>query len=197
MNPSTNGVIHPTAALAPDVELGDFAEVGPYCVLGLDGEGEALKIGEHSVIRSHTVIYRGTTVGARFHAGHGALIRDKTAIGDGVSVGSHSVVEHSVVIEDGVRLHSRCFVPEFSILRRGSWLGPGVILTNDRYPNLPDSKERLEGVEVREEAFIGAGAVLLPGVRVGAKALIGAGAVVVKDVESGAVVFGNPARARE
>jgi acetyltransferase-like isoleucine patch superfamily enzyme len=184
-------VIHSTAILSPDVRLGDGADVGPYSVLGVDGQGGPLVVGERCVVRSHVVIYRGTTIGADFHAGHGALVRDKTIIGDRVSVGSHSIVEFGVVLEDGVRLHSGCFVPERSVLRRDAWLGPGVLVTNARYPNRPDTKQHLEGVEVGEKAVIGAGAVLLPGLRIGAGALVGAGAVVVRDVAEGAVVTGN------
>lgn len=183
-----------TSQIADDLVLGGGATLGPFIVLGCDGPPEPLRIGLSCVIRSHTVIYRGTAIGDHFHAGHGVLVREYTEIGDRVSIGSHSVVEHHVVIESEVRLHSGCFVPEFSVLRRGAWLGPGVVVTNARYPNRADTKERLEGVTVEEGAAVGAGVVLLPGVRVGAGALVGAGAVVVKDVPAGVVVAGNPAR---
>jgi len=180
--------------LADDLAIGEGANLGPYVVLGCDGPSEPLRIGASCVIRSHSVIYRGSVIGDRFHAGHGVLVRELTEIGDRVSIGSHSVVEHHVRIESDVRLHSRCFVPEHTLLRRGAWLGPGVIVTNARYPNRPDTKDTLEGVTVDEGAVIGAGVILLPGVTIGAGALIGAGAVVVKDVPAGAVVVGNPAR---
>jgi acetyltransferase-like isoleucine patch superfamily enzyme len=173
--------------------LAEPAEVGPLCILGCDGPDEDLRIGPHATIRSHTVIYRGTTIGARFHAGHGALVRESTRVGDDVSIGSHSVVEHHVTIGDGVRVHSSCFIPEHSVLEDGSWLGPGVIVTNARYPNRPDTKANLEGVRIEKGAVVGAGAILLPGVVVGRGAMVGAGAVVVRDVAVNAVVVGNPA----
>ena len=43
-------------------------------------------------------------------------------------------------------------------------------------------------------ARVGGGAVLCPGVEVGEEAYVGAGAVVVSDVPPRAVVVGNPAR---
>jgi acetyltransferase-like isoleucine patch superfamily enzyme len=183
------------ALISPDAELGAGVRVGPFAVLGTEPPDlPPLRIGADAVIRSHTVIYRGTTIGARFQSGHGALVREHTVVGDDVSVGSHTVVEHHVTLGDGVRLHSGCFVPEHSVLEAGAWLGPGVLVTNARYPNRPDTKRRLEGVRVGRRAAVGAGAVLLPGVTIGAGALIGAGAVVVRDVPDGATVVGNPGR---
>lgn len=186
---------HDVAVVAADSELGSSVSVGAFCVIGMDPpETPPLKIGNGAVIRSHSVLYRGTTIGSGFHAGHGVLVREFTVIGDNVSIGSHSVVEHHVSLGTGVRLHSGCFVPEHSVLEDGVWLGPGVIVTNARYPNRADTKDHLEGVHLGEGATIGAGVVLLPGVRIGAGALVGAGAVVVGDVLAGVTVAGNPAR---
>jgi acetyltransferase-like isoleucine patch superfamily enzyme len=49
-------------------------------------------------------------------------------------------------------------------------------------------------VVVREHAWIGARAIVLPGVTIGENAVVAAGSVVNRDVESGAIVAGNPAR---
>jgi acetyltransferase-like isoleucine patch superfamily enzyme len=146
------------------------------------------------VVRSHTVLYRGVVAGDGFMTGHGVLIRESSVLGHHVSVGSHSVIEHHVRVADRVRIHSDCFIPEFSVLEEGCWIGPGVRLTNARYPNRPDTKDKLEGVTVGAGAVVGAGAILLPGVVIGAGATVGAGAVVVHDVAAGATVVGNPAR---
>jgi acetyltransferase-like isoleucine patch superfamily enzyme len=189
-------VIHATAIVADDARLAADVQVGPLCVLGIDGPDGIgpLEIAAATTVRSHAVIYRDVTVGTGSHVGHGALVREATRIGAHVSIGSHSIVEHHVSIADHVRLHSRCFVPEHSVLQEGCWLGPGVIVTNARYPNRSDTKDRLEGVVVEKGAVIGAGAVLLPGITIGTGALVGAGAVVVRDVEPGRTVVGNPAR---
>jgi acetyltransferase-like isoleucine patch superfamily enzyme len=189
-------VIHLTAIVADDASIGDEVEIGAFCVVGLDGPADAAptRLGAGSIVRSHTVIYRGVDIGERAHLGHGALVRHGTRLGAGCSVGSATILEHDVVIEPGARLHSRCFVPEHSVIGSDAWVGPGVIVTNARYPNRPETKDELEGVTVEPRAVVGAGAVLLPGVRIGEGALVGAGAVVVRDVEKGATVVGNPAR---
>lgn len=49
-------------------------------------------------------------------------------------------------------------------------------------------------VLIKEGAWIGAGATVLPGVCVGRYAIVGAASVVTKDVPDYAVVVGNPAR---
>lgn len=184
------------AWLANDVKIGPDSEIGPYCVLGHDpvGVGAPFVCGPAATIRSHSVIYRDVQAGMGLQTGHGVLIRESTHLGHRVSIGSHSVIEHHVTIGDDVRIHSNCFVPEFSVLEDGSWLGPGVVVTNARYPNREDTKDNLDGVHLEAGATIGAGVVLLPGVRVGARALIGAGAVVVADVPRGVTVVGNPGR---
>jgi acetyltransferase-like isoleucine patch superfamily enzyme len=185
--------IHASALVAPDTQFGAGTEIGPFASIGLEGTDGAVLLGDSATIRSHTVIYRGVRAGARFATGHAVLIREATVLGDRVSIGSHSVLEHHVTVGDDVRVHSACFIPEHTVLEDGAWIGPGVRITNARYPNRPDTKAHLEGVTVARRAVIGAAAVLLPGVRIGEGAIVGAGAVVVRDVPDGVTVVGNPA----
>lgn len=188
-------MIDRTCIVGSDALIDEEVTIGPFCVVGVDGPDDArpAELRRGTIVRSHSVIYRGVCIGDASHIGHGTLIRENTTIGDRASIGSHSVLEHDVEVGDGARLHSRCFVPEHSLIGEGAWLGPGVIVTNARYPNQPDTKDRLEGVVVEPGAVVGAGVLLLPGVRIGAKALVGAGAVVVRDVEPETTVVGNPA----
>lgn len=183
----------------PNVILGENVTIDEFVVLGRPpkgrGSGElSLEIGEHSVVRSHTVVYAGTHIGRRFQSGHGALIREETTIGDDCSVGTGSVVEFMVKMGDGVRLHSNVFVPEYSVLEDACWLGPNVVVTNAKFPASAQAKETLRGVRICRGAKIGANSTLLPGVVIGENALVGAGSVVTKDVDPGSIVAGNPAR---
>jgi acetyltransferase-like isoleucine patch superfamily enzyme len=192
-------VVHPTAIVADWVSLGERCVVGAFVCLGEAGleagqEPERLTIGADAMVRSHSVIYAGSRIGDGLQTGHGVLIREATVIGDSVSVGSHSVVEHHVTIGHRVRLHSNVFVPEFSILEDGCWIGPNVVLTNARYPRSRDVKETLRGPRVLAGAMVGANVTVLPGVTIGEYALVGAGAVVTKDVPPRTVVVGNPVR---
>lgn len=49
-------------------------------------------------------------------------------------------------------------------------------------------------IEIRDNVFVGYGAILLPGITIGPNAIVAAGAVVVRDVPPGTVVGGVPAR---
>jgi acetyltransferase-like isoleucine patch superfamily enzyme len=189
----------PNYRLYPNVQLGEGCEIGDYVILGVPpsgkGEGELeTSIGAGATLRSHTVIYAGNVIGARFMTGHGALIRELNTIGERVSIGSHSIVEHHVQMGNRVRIHSQAFVPEFTILEDEAWVGPNVVFTNALHPLCPEVSRCLRGAHVRRGAKIGANATILPGVVIGEMALVAAGAVVAHDVPARAVVAGNPAR---
>jgi acetyltransferase-like isoleucine patch superfamily enzyme len=181
------------------VTLGAGSTVEDFSIIGApprnttDGE-LATTIGEGAVIRSHTVIYAGNVIGTNFQTGNKVNLRESNRIGNNVSIGTLSVVEHHVEIGDNVRIHTQAFIPEFSVLHEGCWIGPNVVLTNAKYPLAPGAKDQLAGPVIGKRAKIGANSTLLPGVVVGDDALVGAGSVVVKDVPAGAVVVGNPAR---
>jgi acetyltransferase-like isoleucine patch superfamily enzyme len=182
-----------------NVVLGEGTVVEDYCILGppprgvKDGELATI-IGQGGIIRSHTTIYAGNVIGRNFQTGNKVNIRESNRIGDNVSVGTLTVIEHHVEIADNVRIHTQVFIPEFSVLEGGCWIGPNVVFTNAKYPLSPGVKDRLAGPVIRRGAKVGANATLLPGVVIGENALVGAGAVVVRDVPAGAVVAGNPAR---
>jgi acetyltransferase-like isoleucine patch superfamily enzyme len=181
------------------VELGEGSVIEDFSIVGVPPRGKkdgelATIIGAGAVIRSHAVIYAGNIIGKNFQTGNKVNIRESNRIGDNVSVGTLSVIEHHVEIANNVRIHTQVFIPEFSVLEEGCWIGPNVVFTNAKYPLSPGVKDQLVGPTVRKGAKIGANATLLPGVVIGENALVGAGSVVVDDVPPGAVVVGNPAR---
>lgn len=188
-------MIAETANLRGEVDLGDNVEIQDQVLIGAENpEARAgVTIGNNSTIRSHTVIYAGNRIGSNFQTGHQAFIREDNDIGNNVSIGTQTIVEHHVEIGNDVRLHSDVFLPEYSILEDGAWLGPKVCITNAEYPESPNVYDNLEGAHIKENAKIGGNVTLLPGVTIGEDALVGAGAVVTEDVEAGAVVVGNPA----
>jgi acetyltransferase-like isoleucine patch superfamily enzyme len=49
-------------------------------------------------------------------------------------------------------------------------------------------------IDIRDNVFIGYGAIVLPNVTIGPNAIVAAGAVVTKDVAPGDIVGGNPAK---
>lgn len=181
------------------VQIGEGCQFEPYTILGKPPRGARegefpTVLGSGCVIRSHTVIYAGNSIGHRFQTGHHVTIREHNQIGDDVSIGTGSIIEHHIIIGRGVRIHSGVFIPEYTVLEEGCWIGPAVVATNALHPLCPSAKQCLRGPTVRCGAKVGANVTLLPGVEIGAGALVGAGSVVADDVPAGSVVVGNPAR---
>jgi acetyltransferase-like isoleucine patch superfamily enzyme len=75
----------------------------------------------------------------------------------------------------------------------------GLIIDTDAHPLTPEGRNAKESarsspIEIGDDVFIGARAIILKGVKIGSGAVIGAGAVVTRDVPSRSIVAGNPAR---
>ncbi len=123
-------------------------------------------------------------------------------IGKQCILGKGVYVDKDVRIGDFCKLQNGVSVFHGFSLERGVFLGPGVMLLNDKHPRAvnPDGSPKSDadwvvsqGI-VESGAAIGGGAVVLPGVRVGRMAMVGAGAVVTRDVPERGIVAGNPAR---
>ncbi|HEX2755887.1 MAG TPA: acyltransferase [Candidatus Limnocylindrales bacterium] len=140
-------------------------------------------------------IASGTSVDQRTRIGGGARL------GADCSVGRDVFIDAAVVIGDRVQVHHRAMIYEGVGIADSVFIGPGAILTNDRYPRAVASTGDLARAADRpivpstlaEGCTIGAGAVVVAGVAIGSWAMVGAGAVVTRDVPNHALVVGSPA----
>ena len=75
-------------------------------------------------------------------------------------------------------------------------LGPNVQLITENHPINPSERKNLDlkPILIQKNAWIGAGAIVLPGVTVGKNSVVAAGSVVTKDVPANTVVGGVPAK---
>lgn len=72
---------------------------------------------------------------------------------------------------------------------------PNVTMSSRVIVVAHDSQRHIVGnVRICRDAFIGAGAIILPGVTIGEAAVVAAGAIVTRSVPPGVTVAGSPAR---
>jgi acetyltransferase-like isoleucine patch superfamily enzyme len=127
--------------------------------------------------------------------GDQACVRERCEIGDDVVVGRGSLVENDTSVGALTKIQANAYVTAYSTLEEEVFIAPGVITTNDNFMGRTEQRHELRrGPTIRRGARVGGGAVLCPGVEIGEEAYVGAGAVVVRDVPPRAVVVGNPAR---
>ena len=199
-------VVHPSAVLHGDVVIGPFSVVhenvsidaasvvGSHCVIGLPtplAEGRRLEIGRGAVIRSHAVIYEGSTFGERLETGHHVTLREGLDVGRNLRVGSGADLLGSSRIGDFVRMHSGVFVCQGATIGNFVWLYVNTILTDDPHPPNDDC---LVGPTIEDYAVVAANCCVGPGVTIGQGAVVGASSMVTRDVAPGKLVLGVPAR---
>jgi len=93
------------------------------------------------------------------------------------------------------KIQADAYITAYSTLEEHVFIAPCVVTTNDNFMGRTERRHQLRrGPTIRRGARIGGGAILLPDIEIGEEAFVGAGAVVTKDVEARMVVVGSPAR---
>jgi len=158
--------------------------------------------------REGVTIHPTADVSNAAQIGAGTRIWHEVQVREGVVIGKECILGKGAYVDFGVRIGDRCklqngvFVFHGFDLEDGVFLGPGVMLLNDKNPRAinPDGMLKtgadweVSRAVVKRGAAVGGGAVVLPGATVGSFALVGAGAVVTKPVPDHGIVYGNPAR---
>jgi acetyltransferase-like isoleucine patch superfamily enzyme len=177
--------------------VGDRLGADPGVLIAYAGSRDVaadFSLGCDATLRSGTVLYGGSHIGARFQTGHHVVVREECLIGDDVSVWSNTVVDYGCRIGHRVKIHSNCYLAQYTEILDNAFLAPGVTVANDLYPGQEESARRMSGPLVGAGAQIGVNVTLLPFVRIGDGCLVGAGSVVTHDLPPEVVAFGNPAR---
>jgi len=159
------------------------------------GELPPLVLGAGCVISTGAVVYRGTTLGAGCILGDYAGVRERCTLGDKVVVGRGSVVENDTTIGDGTKIQTDVYITAYVTIEERCFIAPGVQTTNDNFMGRTEKRHQLiKGATIRRGARIGGGVVLCPAIEIGEEAFIAAGAVVTKDAPARKVLMGVPAR---
>ncbi len=191
----------------PGVSLGERCVVEECVVLGKRprlraGSGAAgaehgpLVLGDGVTVCAGAVVYGGARVGAGAIVGDQAQVREGALVGERAVVGRGSCVDFGARVGDRVSIQTGVYVTSGAVVEDDAFLGPGVTMTNDDTMGRHPRGEQLCAPVVRRGARVGGGAVLVPGVEVGEEAFVAAGAVVTRDVGARELVIGVPARVR-
>jgi acetyltransferase-like isoleucine patch superfamily enzyme len=193
-------IVYPGTVVGEGCRILDYAVVGKQPALSPRStaareELPPLELGPGTIVSTGAVVFAGTKVGARGIVGDQACIRERCVIGDDVVVGRGSLVENDTAIGDRTKIQADAYVTAYSTLEEDVFIAPCVVTTNDNFMGRTEKRHELrKGPTIRRGARIGGGAVLLPGIEIGEEAFVGAGAVVLSDVPPRALVVGNPAR---
>ena len=146
------------------------------------------------MICAQAILFAGAHIGAGVIVGDQALVRERAVVGAGTVVGRGASVDNDVTVGARVRIQSDVYLTAYSVVEDDVFLGPGAATTNDdTMGRLPEGYV-MRGATLRRACRIGGRAVLVPGVEVGEEAYVAAGAVVTANVPPRAVVMGVPAR---
>ena len=140
------------------------------------------------------IVYAGSEIGADAIVGDQAQVRERTTIGERTVIGRGAGIDNDVRLGARVKVQSQVYVTAHSVVEDDVFLGPGASTTNDDTMGRHGPDHALRGATIRRAARIGGSAVLVPGVEIGEEAFVAAGAVVTKDVPPRALVMGVPAR---
>ncbi len=198
--------IHPSAIVYEGTVLGEGVRVLENAVIGKQpslGSSSTAKrdplppttIGDGTVISTGAIVFAGSTIGASCIVGDQSCIRERVVMADDCILGRGSLIENDTTIGTGTRIQAEAYITAYSSLEEDVFIAPCVVTTNDNFMGRTEKRKSLmKGPTIRRGARIGGGVILCPGIEIGEEAFVGAGAVVTKDVPPRKLVVGSPAR---
>src|SRR3954470_10680031 len=137
-----------------------------------------LRLGVRVTVCAGAIVYAGSVVADEAIIGDQAQVREPWVMGPQTVVGRGSAIDNDVVVGARVKIQSNVYVTAFSVIEDDVFIGPRASTTNDDTMSRHAPGEALRGPTLRRACRIGGGAVLVPGVDVGEEAFVAAGAVV-------------------
>lgn len=143
-------------------------------------EAAIVAIGNNSLRRklSKLIIDSGIEL---INAIHPTVYMDSDVkIGKGCYVGQGVIIVTGTVIGNCVNIHTGTTIDHDNLIEDGANLGPGVHTAGR--------------VKIKQDAFLGTGAIVIPDASVGENSIVGAGGVVINALPSRVTAVGVPAK---
>ncbi len=198
--------VHPSAIVYQGTVLGEGVRVLENAVVGkqpsLGASSTARRdplppttIGAGTVISTGAIVFAGASIGANCIVGDQSCIRERVTMAGDCILGRGSLIENDTTVGAGTRIQAEAYITAYSTLEEDVFIAPCVVTTNDNFMGRTEKRRSLmQGPTIRRGARVGGGAILCPGIEIGEEAFVGAGAVVTKDVPARKLVVGSPAR---
>jgi acetyltransferase-like isoleucine patch superfamily enzyme len=164
-----------TCRLEPNAKLSRTARIR-----NVFGDSERIVVGKHTLVQGELMVFAHggrLVIGEWCYVGESSRIWSATSI----TIGDRVLISHSVNIFDSLT-HPIRAAERHEQARQILTQGHPRKISLDESP-----------VKICDDAWIGAGAIVLRGVTVGQGGVVAAGAVVTKDVLPYSIVAGNPA----
>jgi acetyltransferase-like isoleucine patch superfamily enzyme len=189
----------PGLLLGADVEIGEGVSFGAHVVVHAGTAiGAGCVIEDHAVLGKRPRLARGSFAGASIGdeaiLGDQSFVRERSRVGESSVIGRGSVVDNDVSVGARVKVQTSVYLTAFTTIEDDVFVGPGATTTNDDTMARHDGATPLRGATLRRACRVGGGTVLTPGIEIGEEAFIAAGAVVTRDIPPRAVAMGVPAR---
>ncbi len=191
-------VILDGTVISDGVTIEDHVVLGkrPRLAKGSSAQGQVgdLKLDSGVTVCAGAVVFAGAHIGEGAILGDQSFVRERSEVGPNSVIGRGSVVDNDVRIGARVKVQTNVYLTAFTLVEDDVFVGPGATTTNDDTMARHDAHMPLRGVTLRRACRVGGGTVLTPGIEIGEEAFVAAGAVVTRDVPARAVVMGVPAR---
>jgi len=175
-------MIHPTAIVHPTAVIGENVEIGPFSIVE-----ENVKVGNGCKIGSHVRIGSRTTLGENNHIYHGAIVGslplDLTYKGQEtrLTIGDNNIIREYATISKGTakgggmtQVGDNNFIMHYVHIGHDAVIGSHITLTNNT---------QIAGhVEIEDHVTVGAVSGVHQFCKIGRFSMIGAGSGVFQDI---------------
>lgn len=188
------------SVIGDGVRVGDGAIIGKapvFAVTSTQKERDltTVSIGVNSIIGTSAIVYTGSVMGSECFLGDRVIIRENCRVGDRTLIGAGVIVENDVSVGSNCKIQSGAYITAYTTLEDDVFIAPMVVTTNDNLMGRTgDCLARKQGPIIKRGARVGGGVVLLPGIEVAEETFIAAGAVVTANTRPGQLYMGVPAR---